>query len=369
MRSFASRLVASVSLVFVCCSHSRLAAAPAASAAYPPPADVRAAFYKLLDRPKVDPDIKQLSPPRTAGGLTTEHLSIASERKADGTFERVPMLIVHPEKTSGRLPTVIVLHGTGGNKEGERGTLNELARRGFLAVAIDARYHGERVPGGAHGADAYNAAIIRAWRTSTDQAQEHPFYFDTCWDLWRTVDYVVSRDDVDAKRLGMIGFSMGGIETWLAASVDQRIRVAVPCIGVQSLRWSLDHEQWQGRASTIRAAHEAAAHDLGEPQVNSRVCRALWSKVVPGILDEFDCPSMLRLFADRPLLILNGERDPNNPLPGARLAFAAAETAYRAQGAADRLVIDVAPGVGHQVTSAQHQRAIQWFERWLLDSK
>ena len=105
-----------------------------------------------------------------------------------------------------------------------------------------------------------------------------------------TVDYLVSRDDIDAKRLGMIGFSMGGIETWLAASVDTRIRVAVPAIGVQSLRWSLEHEQWQGRANTIRAAHEAAARDLGEREVNSRVCKALWTKICPGILDQFDCP-------------------------------------------------------------------------------
>src|SRR5579862_2816347 len=122
----------------------------------------------------------------------------------------------------------------------------------------------------------------------------------------------------------MIGFSMGGIETWLAAAVDDRVKVAVPAIGVQSFRWSLEHERWQGRANTIKAAHEAAAKDLGEAQVNAKVCRALWSKVIPGILDQYDCPSMIRLFAPRPLLILNGENDPNCPLDGARLAFAAA---------------------------------------------
>jgi cephalosporin-C deacetylase-like acetyl esterase len=221
---------------------------------------VRAAFHKLLDRPKVDPDVKQLSRPRTEGGLTTEHLSFASERKADGTFERVPMLVVHPENSSRRLPTVIVLHGTGGNKEGERGMLDELAHRGFLAVAIDARYHGERVPG-VHGADGYNAAIIRAWRTPAGQPQEHPFYYDTCWDLWRTIDYLTSRDDVDAKRLGMIGFSMGGIETWLAASVDPRIRVAVPAnrraelpleFGARTLAGSGRHDSRRSRSGGAR---------------------------------------------------------------------------------------------------------------------
>src|ERR1700676_2778518 len=71
---------------------------------YPAPADVRAAFLKQLDRPKVEPDVKQLSPPRSENGLTTEHLSIATEKKVDGTYERVPMLIVRPEKAAGRLP-------------------------------------------------------------------------------------------------------------------------------------------------------------------------------------------------------------------------------------------------------------------------
>src|SRR5207247_20234 len=145
------------------------------------------------------------------------------------------------------------------------------------------------------------------------------------WDLWRTVDYLETRDDVDPGRLGMIGFSMGGIETWLAASVDERIKVAVPAIGVQSFRWSLENDLWQGRANTIKAAHEAAARDLGEAKVNQKVCQELWNKVIPGMLDRYDCPSMLRLFTDRPLLILNGELDPNCPLEGAKLAFAGAE--------------------------------------------
>ena len=41
---------------------------------------------------------------------------------------------------------------------------------------------------------------------------------------------------------------------------------------------------------------------------------------VPGITDQFDCPSMMRLMAGRPLLILNGDQDPNCPIEGARCA-------------------------------------------------
>jgi len=158
---------------------------------------------------------------------------------------------------------------------------------------------------------------------------------------------------------------MGGIETWLAASVDERVAVAVPAISVQSFRWSLEHERWQGRANTILGAHREAALDLGEPEVNQRVCRVLWSKVIPGILDDFDCPSMLRLFAGRPLLIVSGELDPNCPLEGAQLAFGSAQQAFKEAGASDRLQIDVAAGVGHQVTSKQEKLILDWLARWL----
>jgi dienelactone hydrolase len=322
------------------------------------PAQVREAFVKLLDRPKValDPQARET---KTEGGFLTELLSIASEKT-----ERVPILLVRPAKLEARAPAVVVLHGTGGNKESQRAWLEKLARKGMIGVAIDARYHGERVPG-VKGAAAYNEAVTRAWRARPGEPQEHPFYFDTAWDLWRVIDWLETRPDVDPSRLGMIGFSMGGIQTWLAAAADERVKVSVPAIGVQSFRWSLENERWQARARTIAAAHDAAAKDLGETTVNARVCRELWNKVSPGILDRFDGPSMIRLFAGRPLLVLNGEKDPNCPIEGARLAFAAAEEAFRAAGCPERLKIDVAPGVAHQVTKEQHDLALDWFERWL----
>jgi dienelactone hydrolase len=332
---------------------------------YPPPTEVREAFRKLLDRPAV-PLNARIDDTKTDNGLVTEHLSFAAEKKPDGKEERVPMLLVRPEKANKKLPVVIVLHGTGGNKEGQRGLLNDLAKRGFIGVAIDARHHGERA-GGAKGADAYNEAIVQAWKAKLDGRQEHPFYYDTCWDLWKTVDYLRTREDVDGERIGMIGFSMGGIETWLAATTDDRVKVLVPAIGVQSFRWSLEHDKWQGRANTIRRAHEAAAKDLDESAVNQKVCRALWNKVIPGILDQFDCPSMLRLAAGRPMLILNGELDPNCPIEGAKIAIQEAEEAYRKEGAADKLKVMIAPGVKHQVTVEQRQAALNWFEMWLKE--
>jgi dienelactone hydrolase len=325
-----------------------------------PPEQARAAFLKLLDRPKVPADERPTAEPKAEGKYRVERLTIATETKADGAVERVPVLVVRPPREEGRAvrrPVMIVLHGTGGNKDGVRSWLDEFAGRGFVAVAVDARYHGGRVPG-AKGAEAYVAAITTAWRTAAGTPREHPFYYDTCWDLWRLIDWLQARPDVDPDRIGMLGVSMGGIQTWLAASVDRRVKVAAPLIAAQSFRWSLENDQWQGRARTIQAAHDAAAKDLGEPMVNRRVCRELWGKVIPGILDDFDCPNLLPLFADRYLFLANGDTDPNCPIGGARVAFAAAEAAFAKAGARERLQIHVGAGVGHRVTDEHRAAAV-----------
>jgi dienelactone hydrolase len=72
------------------------------------------------------------------------------------------------------------------------------------------------------------------------------------------VDYLATRADSDPARIGLMGISKGGMETYLASAVDPRIAVAVPVIGAQSFRWALDHDAWQWRVGTISPAVEAA---------------------------------------------------------------------------------------------------------------
>ncbi len=324
-------------------------------------AATRQAFLKLLDRPRVEANERETGR-KTSNGLVHIQWDFVSEQRAGKAPERVPALLVRPDKQS-KFPVVIVLHGTGGNKEGMKSWLESFANKGVAAIAIDARYHGER-NGARNKAEGYTEAITRAWQ-DPDPRREHPWFYDTCWDLWRLVDVLQKRDDIDPNRIGMLGTSMGGIQTWLAASVDERVKVAAPLIGVQSMRYGLENDGWHARANTVKKAHEAAARDLGAPEVNVRVARELWSKVLPGILDQFDGPAMMPLFAPRPLYIGNGEKDPNCPIKGARLAFAAAEKAYAAKDASDRLKIDVAEGVAHKVTDEQRADSIDWCVRWL----
>ena len=316
-------------------------------------ATVRERFLRIITKDRVALDAVVRQQP-DSGGLASEHISFAVQ-----PGERVPTLLFKAQGAGGRQPVVIVLHGTGGSKEGMTARLRELAGRGFVAVAIDGRYHGERGRRESRG-NPYQDAILRAYRTGA----EHPFLYDTVWDVMRLIDYLETRPDVDASRIGLTGISKGGMETYLAAAIDPRIAVAVPMIGVQSFSWALSHGAWDSRAWTLREAIEAAARESGEA-VGAGFMRTFYDKVAPGLRGEFDGPGMLPLIAPRPLLVINGDSDPRTPIAGVRECMAAAERAYTARGAADRLKLHVQPDAGHEVTAEGDRAALQWFEQWL----
>ncbi len=83
---------------------AQVAPAEVRAPSLPPPARVKADFLKLLDRPKVPLDVTVEETRRGDDGLVTERLSFASERKADGTIERVPTLVVRPRRPAADAP-------------------------------------------------------------------------------------------------------------------------------------------------------------------------------------------------------------------------------------------------------------------------
>ncbi len=126
----------------------------------------RAAFLRVIDRPRVPlaPDVRTVS---ETNNVAKFHFTFATDAE-----QRVPGVLLKPIKLNGRSPAVIVLHGTGGNKDSDslRPYLEAFVNAGCMAVAIDGRYHGERTKTGA-GASEYNDAIFRAYRAG----KEHPF--------------------------------------------------------------------------------------------------------------------------------------------------------------------------------------------------
>lgn len=316
------------------------------------PSATKAAFLQLLDRPRV-PLEPEVSPLPDTEGLTYEHFSFTAERG-----ERVPGMLLK-QKTGGRRPVVIVMSGTGGTKEGLLPILKTLAGRGFVAVSIDGRFHGERQTG--TGATQYVAAMLQTYRTG----KGHPFLYDTVWDLMRLIDYLQTRPDVDATRIGMTGISKGGMETYLTAAVDPRVAVAVPMIGVQSFRWALDNQLWMSRVGTFQAAVDEAAKEAGVATIDAAFIRSFYDRVVPGIYGQFDGPAMVPLIAPRPLLIINGDADARTPLPGLMICVSAAEEAYRTANATDKLMLYLQKNTGHAVTPSGQQAAVDWFVQWL----
>ena len=274
----------------------------AGAAAGPTAGSSRAAFLRLIDRPRVplSPEVEALP---DAGPVVRERFAFSAQEG-----ERVPGVLVKPRGASGRRPVVILLHGTGGSKsDAQIVKLSEaLVARGFIAVAIDGRYHGERAKPGARSTE-YVAAMLRAYRTPG----AHPFLYDTVWDVMRLIDYLETRQDVERRRIGVMGISKGGMETYLAAAADPRIAVAVPVIGVQSFRWALDHDSWQSRVGTFRAAVDAAAAEAGVTAVDAAFVRRFYDRVVPGIAAEFDAPAMLPL--DRPAAAARDQRRLRRP--------------------------------------------------------
>jgi dienelactone hydrolase len=173
-----------------------------------------------------------------------------------------------------QLPVVIWLHATGGSAELMTPRLLAYAGMGFLAVALDARYHGRRAAPDSTPRIGYQKAIFRAWQSGA----ERPFLLDNVRDLQRVLDYLETRPDVDSARIGMAGISLGGMHTWLTAALDARVAAAAPLIGVQSFEWALKHNHFHGRVCSLQQAFELIAKALAKVCARLQgLCRAvLW---------------------------------------------------------------------------------------------
>ena len=109
-------------------------------------------------------------------------------------------------RTSGKFAAIAVSGPFGAVKEQSSGLYAQtLAERGFLTVAFDPSYTGE-----SSGEPRYVA--------SPDINTE---------DFQAAVDYLVSRDDVDADRIGILGICGWGGLAINAAAIDTRVKATV----------------------------------------------------------------------------------------------------------------------------------------------
>jgi dienelactone hydrolase len=204
-------------------------------------------------------------------------------------------------------------------------------------MSPDAYWHGDREGTGPAG----TAATGRA--EQEDLFKVNLWFGRTLWGMFVrddqvALDYLCSRAEVDASRIGATGMSMGSTRAWWLAAVDERVSavVAVACLT---------------RYQNLIAHGETRAHGV--------------YYFVNGLLKHFDTEGVLALIAPRPFLALTGELDAGSPADGVRALEKAVGQTYQALGASDHFRSILYPEVGHIVTPAMRTEMLTWFNRWL----
>ncbi|HEX3570770.1 MAG TPA: acetylxylan esterase [Acidobacteriaceae bacterium] len=135
------------------------------------------------------------------------------------------------EEAKAKLPAVVVSAGHyADGKVSDFIIASELARNGFAVLSYDPIGQGERLqypdpaqpgktlasgPTGEHAEAGLQPTLI---------GDALARYF--AWDAVRAVDYLVSRPEVDAERIGAYGCSGGGVMTALLTAADRRVKAA-----------------------------------------------------------------------------------------------------------------------------------------------
>jgi len=116
-----------------------------------------------------------------------------------------------PAVNGHRLPAVIGLHGSGGGHATIADPASMLAERGFAVYVL---HYFDRT--GTESAD--RPTIFRHF----------PVWMKTLWDA---VSFVEKRDEVDPRRIALLGFSLGAYLSLSNAAIDPRVRAVVEFFG------------------------------------------------------------------------------------------------------------------------------------------
>ena len=111
-----------------------------------------------------------------------------------------------------RFPAVIALHGSGGGHASMAAPASLLAEQGFAVYVL-------------HYFDRTGTTEIDGLQTIF---RHFPAWMKTLWDA---VSFVTRQPQVDAQRIGLLGFSLGAYLALSAAAIDSRIQAVVEFFG------------------------------------------------------------------------------------------------------------------------------------------
>lgn len=144
--------------------------------------------------------------------------------------ERVPAVLTLPKKADGPLPAIVLLHGSHQRKEFVEQICTPFNEAGFAMVCFDQYTRGERkVSGGALAAAL--AFRQRCWKTVHETR--------------RLIDYLLTRSDIDGKRIYLVGASYGAMTGVAVLAQEERIRAAVLVVGGGNLPLLLEGREAQ----------------------------------------------------------------------------------------------------------------------------
>jgi dienelactone hydrolase len=260
--------------------------------------------------------------------------------------DRVPALLLVPEGVdAGRpAPAIAVWHqhngewhlgksepaGLAGNPMHHTGAA--LAREGYVVLCPDALcFEDRRDPAGKlAGGDFERFEFLRY------VVQGKCLAWKNILDMRRAIDYLASRREVAADRIGCYGHSMGSTHCWLVGPHEPRLKAVCGncCL------------------PTYAAIHA------------TKILHC-FPNFVPGWLLHGDTPEMAGLIAPRALHLNLGETDGGSPIAFAREGVGRIAEAYAAAGAAERFSYLIEPETGHELSPAMWQHVRDFFARAL----
>lgn len=206
-----------------------------------------------------------------------------------------------------------------------------LARAGYVVLCPDAMGFGEREQGYKHrGGNLERFLFLRYVVAGKCLAWKHIL------DMRRAVDYLASRKEVQADRLGCYGHSMGSTHTWLVGPWEPRLKALVGncCLPTYD---GIEREQ--------------LLH--------------CFPNFIPGLRPYGDTPDIAALIAPRPLHMNFGALDSGSPIDEVRRGIETIRRAYEAQHAEDRFSAYIAEQEGHVLSAPMWERLLVFFGKYL----
>lgn len=256
----------------------------------------------------------------------------------------VPANVYVPARGNGPFPAILmpVGHGDDGKTSGQRQIAIGFARKGFIALTYDPLGQGERLQH--YDPDLRYSRVGMSTDQHTHDNGHTTLIGDNfaryrVWDGMRSIDYLITRKDVDPERIGCTGCSGGGTLTTYISALDDRVKVAAPACYMTSWEELLPGSGPQDGEQTL-------------------------ARFIAEGLNQAD---LVHLFAPKPWLIASTIED-FFPLEGARQTYEEARRFYALYGAEGRIQWFVGPGP-HGVPPQSREALYAWFIRWFKDGK